>query len=229
MGDGLSAVQRALASPLSSVSADVILGTPVGDPLESVDAIAATGVPHISVYELTIEERTPLGKRVARGELSPRSADELADLYTATRERLLAAGYEHYEISSFARPGHRAIHNSAYWRLGEFLGVGNGAASFRIRADGAGVRWTNPRSVTRYLAGDPPEVEDLTADDLARDRIWLGMRTSDGVARSDFEGRAGLLADLVTEGLALEDESRIRPTLRGFLLSDSVARRAVGG
>lgn len=227
MGDGIAGLSSALSAGFASVTADVILGVPVGDPVESVDSVIAAGAPHISVYELTIEERTPLGRRVARGELSPRGADELADLYTATRERLVAAGYEHYEVSSYAREGHRAVHNSAYWRLGEFLGVGNGAASFVAHPDGGGERWTNPRSVGRYLAGGEPEIETLTADDLAGDRIWLGMRTADGVDRSAFAGRDELLSELLADGLAIADGDRIRPTLRGFLLNDFVARRAV--
>ena len=94
-------------------------------------ALARSGAPHLSVYELTIEPRTVFGHRTARGELVPLDDDVLAELYQASHDALAAAGFEHYEVSSYAQPGHRAVHNGLYWRGVEFLGLGVGAASFR--------------------------------------------------------------------------------------------------
>jgi putative oxygen-independent coproporphyrinogen III oxidase len=225
MGDGAAAVAAALAAELGSVSADLILGAP-GSSLTSVAAMAATGVPHLSVYELTIEPRTKLGRAVARGELAPRPDDELADLYAEAHRLLEAAGLEHYEVSSYARPGHRAIHNSLYWRGAEFLGLGVGAASFRIVA-GDGVREVNVRQAPRYLRGDRlAEVMTTPAAELAIDRLWLGLRTRDGAAVADLTaaGRGAVADRLIAEGLCEIDGARLRPTLRGFLYNDRIAK-----
>jgi len=224
-GDGRAAVARSLAAGLST-SADFIIGVPGTASLPELD----TSPDHLSIYELTIEERTAFGQRVRDGRLVPLPEDELTELYVAIHDRLAAAGYEHYEISSYARPGKRAVHNSLYWRGAAFLGLGVGAASLELAGDGSGRRVTNPRRASAYLAapGEPAEVVDSTADELAADRAWLGLRTSDGVAESDLVPAAGLADWLVAERLAERRAGRICPTLRGFLLADRIASRVVG-
>jgi oxygen-independent coproporphyrinogen III oxidase len=224
-GDGRSAIARAIAAGFTT-SADFILGVPGG----------ATGAPtvdrttdHLSIYELTIEERTAFGQRVRDGRLVPLPEDELAERYLAMHDALTAAGYEHYEISSYARPGRRAVHNALYWRGAAFLGLGVGAASLELSPDGSGRRATNPRRASAYLAapGEPAEVLTSTAGELAADRAWLGLRTSDGVAEAELAPAPGVADWLVAERLAERRDGRIRPTLRGFLLADRIAARVV--
>lgn len=223
-GDGRAAVARALAAGFAT-SADFILGVPGGTGAPEVDTTAD----HLSVYELTIEDRTAFGRRVRDGKLVPLSEDALTELYVQTHDRLTAAGYEHYEISSYARPGRRAVHNALYWRGAAFLGVGVGAASLELTAGGAGRRATNPRRVADYFAapGTPAEVVASTASELAADRAWLGLRTSDGVAEADLAPAPGAADWLVAERLAERRAGRICPTLRGFLLADRIAARVV--
>ena len=235
MGDGAAALEAARAAGFRSVSADLILGVP-GDAPAVLPAHAlpiASGVDHLSVYELTIEERTIFGKRVRAGTLVPRDEDALAELYEAAHGALTGAGFDHYEVSSYARPGHRAVHNSLYWRGAEFLGVGVGAASFVREPGGGGRRRTNVRSAPRYLAarGDARVAEITRSDaaELAADLVWLGLRTADGVAEDDLAGRADLVAWLLGEGLATRAGGRLHPTLRGYLYADQVAARAVAG
>ena len=250
MGDGPAAVDAALAAGFRRLSADLILGTPRAGPrapilggaaaedapagaavLAGAAALADRAVPHLSIYELTVSEGTPLERQVARGEVAAPDEDRVADLYVAVHEQLAAAGYEHYEVSSYARPGARAVHNSLYWRTAEFLGLGSGAASFRREPDGGGLRWSNHRSVGRYLAAPPGErragAEPLDPRALAADRVWLGLRTLDGVPASALGGRDRLADWLGASGLAEVTSERIRPTLRGFLYSDEVARRVL--
>ncbi len=235
MGDGAAAIAAARAAGFASISADLILGVPGGaGPIvlpAHVATIAASGVDHLSVYELTIEERTMFGKRVRAGDLVPLDDDALAALYEATHHALAAHGFEHYEISSYARPGQRAVHNSLYWRGAEFLGLGPGAASFLRDPAGGGRRITNVRSAPRYLAaqGDARVAEILTSDaaELADDLLWLGFRTVDGVAVAALADRPDLVAWLVGSALATVADGRVRPTLRGFLYADQVAARAV--
>jgi len=232
-GDGRAAIARTIAAGFST-SADFIVGVPGLTEGTSVTEPNAppvdTSPDHLSIYELTIEERTAFGQRVRDGRLVPLSEDLLTELYLATHARLTAAGYEHYEISSYARPGKRAVHNTLYWRGAAFLGLGVGAASLELCADGSGRRSTNPRRVSAYLAdpGRPAEVVQSTAGELAADRAWLGLRTSDGVAEVDLAPAPGLADWLVAERLAERRAGQICPTLQGFLLADRIAARVVG-
>ncbi len=232
-GDGAAALARALAAGFDAVSADVIIGVPGPGAADSVAAIADAGPPHLSVYELTIEDRTHFGKRARRGTLRPLDDDSLAARYLATDRALAARGYEHYEISSYARPGFRAVHNSLYWNGGEYLGLGAGAASFVREPGGGGRRWTNQRSAAAYLRAPAGEAVaeriQLAAEELTEDLLWLGMRTSDGVAAELFAGRDAGLERLLATDLARREDGRIRPTMRGFLLHDQVARWIVAG
>jgi oxygen-independent coproporphyrinogen-3 oxidase len=229
-GDGLGAVERALAHGGFAVSADVILGVPPAPAcLPSLARLARLPIDHLSVYELTIEERTAFGQRARAGRLVPLDEEALAGLYTAAHEALARAGFEHYEISSYARPGRRAVHNARYWRGEPFLGLGVGAASLEVAADGAAVRATNPRRAADYLAapGAPAEAEAISPAEMAADRAWLGMRTSDGVPEAALAPARGVAGWLVEAGLAERRDGRICPTLRGFLFADRIAARIV--
>ena len=224
-GDGAAAIARALAAGFRT-TVDFILGVPGAAPGPPALALTAG---HLSVYELTIEERTAFGKRVRAGRLVPLPEDTLTELYLGVHAQLTAAGYEHYEISSYARPGERAVHNALYWRGAPYLGLGVGAASLAWTAAGGGQRATNPRRAAAYLAapGTPAEVHDLDAAELACDRAWLGLRTADGVTEAALAPAPGVAAWLVDEGLAVRADGRICPTLRGFLLADAIAARVV--
>ena len=221
-GDGTAAVERVVAHGGFTVSADFILGVPPRK-----QPVFITGVDHLSVYELTIEERTAFGQRVKTGRFTPLDEDALTELYITTHEQLTAAGFEHYEISSYARPGKRAVHNSLYWRGAPFLGLGVGAASLAIAADGSGERATNPRRAADYLAapGEPAEVVAVAPLEMAADRTWLGLRTSDGVGEGTL--RPEIVRFLLDGGLAERRGDRICPTLRGFLMADRIAARIV--
>lgn len=233
-GDGRAALEAALDAGFAGVSADFILGVP-GSPAGLDDILAAVelGVAHLSIYELTIEARTHFGKRVRAGTLPVLGDDELADRYLAVHEALVARGFVHYEVSSYARPGAEAVHNAGYWQGREYLGLGAGAASYRRTADGGAVRRTNLRPAYGYLRarGDAraAEVEAISADAAATDELWLGMRAHSGVTEAAFSGRSRVLERLLGAGLAVRDRGRIRPTIRGFLFHDQVAGAIVGG
>ena len=221
-GDGTAAAERVVASGAFTVSCDFILGVPPRS-----QPVFITGVDHLSVYELTIEERTAFGQRVKAGRFTPLDEDALTELYVSTHEQLTAAGFEHYEISSYARPGKRAVHNSLYWRGAPFLGLGVGAASLWLGREGGGRRTTNPRRAAQYLAapGAAADSVEISAREMAADRAWLGMRTSDGVAEAALAPE--IVTFLVEGGLAERNGDRICPTLRGFLMADRIAARIV--
>jgi oxygen-independent coproporphyrinogen-3 oxidase len=231
------AVGAARAAGFGSVSLDLIYGLPgraAGDFARTLERAIVLGPEHMSVYQLTIEPRTPFGA-AARAGRRVAAADEIAaDLFELAHARLTAAGYEHYEVSSYARPGHRARHNALYWTGADYLGLGNGAHSLLRLPDGGGLRWAAHRSVVRYLAGAPAAdpracglVAETTAQDaraLRADRLWLGLRTSDGIPR-DLVGDAAPLAALAGAGLVTIDGDRIRPTARGLLFADDLGAR----
>ncbi|TME44224.1 MAG: radical SAM family heme chaperone HemW [Chloroflexi bacterium] len=148
---------------------------------------------HLSCYLLTLDERVPMGRDVARGRLVLPDDDLLAGMYAATRSRLAAAGYEQYEISNWARPGHASRHNLTYWRDGAWIGVGAGAAS---AYDGR--RWKNTPVLERYIAsveadGQALRVEDERPDRLTQmiDHVTLGLRLREGVSLDGFAARFG--------------------------------------
>ena len=153
----------------------------------------------------------------------------LAELYTATHELLCAQGYEHYEVSSYAEIGHRAVHNSLYWQGADYLGLGNGAASLWVAPDGGATRWQNHRSAARYLAGDAAQhgivKEEIEAEEFSREKLWLAMRTVDGAEEACLDGREEVLDTLLREELVTRQGGRITPTLRGFLYNNQLIRR----
>jgi oxygen-independent coproporphyrinogen-3 oxidase len=233
------AIQTARAVGFASLSLDLIFALPgrAQDRFRrSLDQAIAEAPDHISVYQLTIESRTSFGEAARRGTLTPATDDTCAEEFQVAHETLTHAGYEHYEVSSYARPGKRSRHNSLYWRGAEYLGLGNGAHSFWKPTVDRGVRWSSHRSVVRYLAERPvgtevplsacplvSELEEQDARALRSDAIWLGLRTSDGIPRDWLAGRD--LGPLTTLGLLTEDGERIRPTAKGLLFADEMGAR----
>jgi len=232
--DVRAAVGRLLAAGFT-VSLDLMTAAP-GQTLAGVEhdlgAAVALGVQHVSVYCLTWEKGTRFESLRRAGTIAP--ADEPVEraMMEATIDGLEAAGYEHYEVSNFARPGHRCRHNQTYWDCRPWEAFGPGAARFDGRE-----RVTNHRSTTtwirRVLAGADAagEVERMTPLDAARERVVLGLRRRDGLDRAAFRDASGFDLDgiagraigrWVAGGLADDDGARVRLTRAGLLVSDAL-------
>ena len=144
-----------------------------------------------------------------------------AEMYLATIDRLAAAGFEHYEISSWARPGHRCRHNLLYWRNGSWWPLGPSAAGHA-----GGVRWRNVPRLGDYLAGAglPPvtDAERLDPDARAGEALMLALRLAEGVADADVAPRADAIERHTAGGLLERTGGRVRLTRRGLLLADTV-------
>jgi oxygen-independent coproporphyrinogen-3 oxidase len=158
---------------------------------DTLDQAVALEPDHLSCYLLTLDEKVPMGRDVAAGRLVLPGDDDLAEMYTLTRERLAMAGFEQYEISNWAQPGQASRHNLTYWRDGEWIGVGAGAASAH-----AGRRWKNTPVLERYIAsvadsGRALRVEDEAPDQFTRilDHLTLGLRLREGVSVPRFRER----------------------------------------
>lgn len=224
----LVAVDAARQAGFDDLSLDFMYGIPGQAPaawIETLDRAVDLGAEHLSCYQLTFAPDTPLGRSVEAGEIDPPDDVASRDLFLATSERLTVAGYEHYEVSNFARPGHRSRHNSGYWRRTPYLGLGPSAHSF----DGE-CRWWNERSSVGYVeavAAGRSAVEETETidDDQARlEAIMLGLRTSDGVAVAVVgEGRAEAAALAIEAGLICSDGGVLRPSVRGMIVADALA------
>ncbi len=220
-----AAVAAARAGGMENVSVDLIYALP--DTVsrrwsDDLDRVLGLEPEHVSVYGLTIEPQTPLGRWTARGEVAPQTEDRAAEEFHVAHERLTAAGYEHYEVSNYARPGRRSRHNSAYWRRVPYLGIGPSAHSF----DGAARRW-NVAAYAGWEAalarGDDPVagVEQLTADERAAEETYLGLRTDAGLALTSARDVA-TARTWVTAGWAVLTGDHVRLTPEGWLRLDAL-------
>lgn len=222
------ALRTARSAGFERIGLDLIFGLPsrLGrDLADDIDRMVALEPEHISVYGLTAERRTPLGRWVASGRERMPDEDRYAEEYLLVSDRLRAAGYTHYEVSNFARPGHEAIHNRAYWDGVPYVGLGNGAHSYVPP-----VRWWNHRDWREYRealargASARAGHEDVDPSTAALERLWLDLRTRTGVAASDLSARQVELArEWRTRGWAEPDTARLRLTPAGWLVLDRLA------
>ena len=228
-GAALRAVDTLRAGGIDAMSLDLIFAAP--DTLErdwsdDITRLLALAPDHISLYGLTIEPHTPLGRWRARGEVEEAPEEVYEGQFLESHERLREAGFEHYEVSNFARLGRRARHNSAYWQNVPYLGIGPSAHGF----DGSERRW-NHAALAAWesalcIGGDPVEgAETLTSPNREAEMVYLGLRTIDGLELR--EGEEARVATWRRQGwIESVDEtagSRIRCTASGWLRLDALA------
>jgi oxygen-independent coproporphyrinogen-3 oxidase len=219
-----------------SVSLDLIFGVPGENVNVWRDDLHMTvhimQADHISTYGLTFEKGTAFWSRLSRGELARADEDLERQMYEIAIDTLTAAGFEHYEVSNFARAGHRCVHNEIYWLGGQFFAAGPGAARFI-----GGRRETNHRSTTTYirrvLAGQSPvaETEQLGPEDAARERLVFALRRLEGIDAAEFAAATGFsveqlggkaLPALIDRGLLSLAGERLKLTRAGLLVSDAI-------
>lgn len=228
-GAALRAAETLREGGIASVSLDLIFAAPeaLARNWESdLAQILALAPEHISLYGLTIEPHTALGRRHARGDVIEAPDERYEREFLGAHHALRDAGFEHYEVSNFARPGHRARHNSAYWQGVPYLGIGPSAHGF----DGVARRWNRAAFAAweaDVLAGrDPVEgAESLTALNREVEMVYLGLRTRDGLVLQ--AGEEGHVAPWHEQGwiepVHQSDETRIRCTASGWLRLDALA------
>lgn len=193
----LEAVRAACDSAIAQVSGDLIYGVHGQSPeaaVQEAESLAATGITHLSAYTLTIEKGTQFGARARQGKLPLLGEDSVADSFLQMHAALEALGFDHYEISNFARQGDYAVHNLGYWAGDDYLGLGAGA--WGTITTGAGrIRYRNTPSPDRYLNPDlafetlkrdheralVQEVEPIDASTALSERLLLGLRLRRGV------------------------------------------------
>ena len=224
------AVSLLRQSGFDNISIDLMYGFPdetLNDWQQDIDAVLRLGVEHLSAYCLMIEEGTPLHQWAAdNGQWTMDEELERAMYYTLI-ERLTAAGYEHYELSNFAKPGRRSRHNSSYWKDIPYIGLGAAAHSY----DGQCRRW-NVSNLLYYIKGiengQPSfEQEELDEDTHYNDRITVALRTCEGLSLSELTDRQKkyLLRSAqryLDDGLLELLDGCIKLTRKGLFVSDMV-------
>lgn len=230
------ALELLRAAGFRRLSLDLMFAAPgetVADLERDLATLTTQQLDHVSAYCLTYEAGTPLTRMRAEGRVTPQDDDAELVQYRIVRERLAAAGLDHYEISNYARAGAESRHNLVYWRGEEYFGIGLGAGSYEH-----GTRRTNTRLLSGYLgewgsAHHPPhEAETLEPEAKARERAILGLRLRAGLDRAAFAQasgftleqlyREGELESLARRGVLDLAADRVRLTPRGLELADEV-------
>jgi oxygen-independent coproporphyrinogen III oxidase len=246
----LKEIDRLRAAGIDDINVDLIAGLPHQTRQswsESISQAIATGVPHLSVYMLDVDEDSRLGREIIAGGtrygvgMVPNES-AIADMYTEACEQFAAAGVAQYEISNFARPGHRSRHNLKYWTRQPYLGFGLDAHSFLPTADGEAIRIATTDDLTAYLA---PNVSDAESETVTRvsssealEEAWfLGLRLNEGVSLTEIAREFGesalrafepILNQAQQQGLMEYDQHRARLTAQGRLFANDVFQRFLG-
>lgn len=219
------AVDLARAVGFDNLGLDVMYGVPGAGPAAfaaDMEAALALDPEHVSCYCLEIEPGTPFADQARAGQLAVR-ADEQRAQFDWARQRLAAAGWAHYEISNFAKPGRECRQNLLYWSGGEYLGVGPAAHSHW-----AGVRWGNSPELPRWQRAFEEKLEPAAK---ARETLVMGLRRIAGWGRAEFRAATGFdydelrgreIADLAAKGLLVAEPDCLRLAADALFVSDSV-------
>jgi oxygen-independent coproporphyrinogen-3 oxidase len=227
------AVRTLRAAGIDNVSLDLIFALPVElrrDWTRDLDAALALLPAHLSLYGLTVEERTPLARWISRGATSAPDDERYAADYLVAHERLGAAGYHFYEVSNACRGDLRSRHNSAYWSGRDYVGLGPAAHSF----DGRTRRWNVAQweAYRRAIEVDGTAVESqetLTAEQQELERLYLALRTDEGLSLTAVRApHAAPLQTWGTAGWVDVADGRVRCTPEGWLRLDALVRALTG-
>lgn len=222
-----------------NISIDLIYALPkqtMEDVKTNVAKAIALDIPHMSLYSLILENHTVFMNRMRRGKLPLPKEDLEAEMFEYIIAELEKAGFEHYEISNFSKPGFESRHNLMYWDNAEYYGIGAGASGY---VDG--VRYKNHGPIRHYLqaveAGHARVQEEvLTLKEKMEEEMFLGLRKKSGVSKKRFEEKFGrsfedqygaVVSDLTEQGLLVADRDIVRMTKQGLFLGDTVAEKFI--
>ena len=222
-----------------NISIDLIYALPkqtMEDVKTNVAKAIALDIPHMSLYSLILENHTVFMNRMRRGKLPLPKEDLEAEMFDYIIAELEKAGFEHYEISNFSKPGFESRHNLMYWDNAEYYGIGAGASGYVN-----GVRYKNHGPIRHYLqaveAGNARVQEEmLTLKEKMEEEMFLGLRKKSGVSKKRFEEKFGIsfedqygavVSELTQQGLLVPDRDIVRMTKQGFFLGDTVAEKFI--
>ncbi len=236
----LDDIARLRGVGISNINVDLIAGLPhqtAASWHKSLDDVIATGVPHVSVYMLEVDEDSRLGRELIAGGTRYHAhfvpdEDATADFYLQACARLGSAGIAQYEISNFARPGVESRHNLKYWTRQPYIGFGLDAHSMLEAPDGA-VRFATPDSLDEFMAGATPKCTRVSAQAAMEETFFLGLRLNRGVdlkniaARFHTNAYREIIRELESYGMLECEGDVVRLTPAGRLLSNEVFERFI--
>lgn len=232
--EAIETIHRA-AERFQNLSCDLIFGVPglsAETWLESLESAALLPLQHVSTYGLTFEKGTDFYQRLQKGNLQSVPDELERDMYSMAMHHLATQGFQHYEISNFARPGFECRHNKVYWMADEYFAFGPGAARYV-----SGIRSTNSRNVVRWINNwsrdeiSLQESEQLTTDEKIREAVFLGLRLINGIHLTTFQRRFGVdlmqleastLEKHLSDGLLEVSDDHLRLTDEGRFVADTV-------
>jgi len=237
--EALAVIEQARAAGFDNIGLDLIYGLPAqraSDWRADLEQALSCTPEHLSCYILTFETGTPMTRALQAGRFQPLEEERVADLFEATAMLLAGQGYDHYEISNFARtPDYRSRHNLKYWHFEPYLGFGPGAHSYR-----EGARWWNLADLDIYCRSLAQERlpeggrEELSREQQVLEALLLGLRLKAGFDIAAFEQRfdlsvqdtfGRLLNQLAEEGCLAEIPGRCALTVKGMRYHDSISAR----
>ncbi|MBF8970711.1 radical SAM family heme chaperone HemW [Streptococcus sp. NLN76] len=237
--DIYESIDQLKAAGFHNISIDLIYALPnqtMDQVVTNVEKALALDIPHMSLYSLILENHTVFMNRMRRGQLNLPQEDLEVDMFHYIINRLKEAGFDHYEISNFCRPGYESRHNLMYWDNAEYYGLGAGASGYLN-----GVRYRNHGPIRHYLeavaAGDARVYkEELSLKEQMEEELFLGLRKRSGVSIQRFEQKFArsfeevygkVVAKLLEEGLLIREGDRLRTSQKGLFLGDTVAERFI--
>jgi oxygen-independent coproporphyrinogen III oxidase len=240
-GEAKKALAVVRAVGFENFNLDLIYANP-SQTLAELDADLETALsfqsPHVSAYNLTIEEGTPFHQEFRNGKIQLLTEEEEIAMAELIEERLRDAGLQRYEISNYARPGFHSRHNTNYWRGGDYLGLGAGAHSYEKMStkDMLGRRWGNEKNPARYMAridensNAVADQETIDANKAASEFMFLGLRMTEGVSIEAFRNKFGKSLvelypkiDIWKEGQLMEErDGFIRLTKKGTMVANAI-------
>lgn len=238
--DALTSLERARQAGAESINADLIYGLPGQSPerfRNDLQRVLDTGITHLSLYHLTVEERTVLGRRSSRGLLSLPREETVERMMDIADEGTVRYGLQRYEVSNWSLPGFESRHNRNYWERGEYLGLGPGSHSFlggvRFWREHLFGHWSEAVRDARAAVADS---ERPTLGQSQLEWVFLRLRTARGLDLEEFrrtfsrsweEVFPGATDRLLRDGLCIREGNRLRPSGRGLWMADHLARLAV--
>ncbi|MGH7844793.1 MAG: radical SAM family heme chaperone HemW [Candidatus Binatia bacterium] len=236
------ALHTACGAGYESISLDLIYAVPSQSLTElEADLLEALSFAphHLSAYNLTFEEGTPVGRDYRAGKIQSLPEDTEIAMAKLIEDMAAAHGLERYEISNYAKPGFQSCHNKNYWLGGDYLGIGAGAHSYKRVGNGGmvwGRRWRNEKSPRRYMnqvremAKAVSSSEEIDKARAAGEFMFLGLRMMQGISPQEFSRRFGqppddlysVISDLLNDGLMEKAGSRLRLTSNGLLVANSI-------
>jgi len=219
------AVEALRAADIADISLDLIFGLPAAlsrSWARDLERALALDPDHLSLYGLTVEDHTPLARWTARGEVEPEDEERYAAEFLEADAALAARGFEHYEVSNAARPGHRARHNSAYWRRAPFIGLGPSAHSAHGNERRWNLRdWVGYERAVRTRGEVVAGRERLDPAAVQLEELYLGLRTAAGVPAERLP--EATRRRWIDAGWARATDGSIRLTPEGWLRLDALA------